>query len=545
MDTYPRGKWSPPDTPEQKPLVGLDLDVPVIGSDSSEKFGTKYSTYSGTANIYVQAPNPVLPGELYNHPRPPLNTYVGDMGFVAHVNQSRENESIATFFGSSGGPGSASRLQMDVQNLGPNGILHDPYGHVEPRIVENEASPIAEANIVCVDPIGTGHSRMAPGQNETRFYDVQSDAELHAEFIKTYRETFHQTDSPLIIVGSSYAAFRATGGALELEKQGVHVDGLVFISGHYDYSLQDYDQEDPRPYAYRLPAMALSAHHFFKDRHKSTAAMALYEEVVMYAKSEYIDILENLEAMSAEERRTAAEKLSRYIGLSAEEIDAAGFRIDPFDFQDALLEDRGMVLSALDGRLAFPDSEFEIDPAIDRWEKVYKEAVKDHPRFPYIKDDYKFIAPVAEHWRFTGAWQDGRVDTAMEELLTRNPDLHILHCAGIYDFTNPPLCAEDFWDRMSEKTGVTVRRIAALAISDYQVTPGNIPTSAYAGYRTEPGVDIALFRAGHATGADPFARRELGTALRSMARTLREKRNEQRSSKQHERESNQSRDGLA
>ncbi len=92
-----------------------------------------------------------------------------------------------------GGPGSAS-IWLHMGYVGPRRI--DFKDVVKPetappfKTVDNPDSPLDVADIVLIDPVGTGFSRILPEGKPEQFYGTAQDAKVTVELIQRWtRET--------------------------------------------------------------------------------------------------------------------------------------------------------------------------------------------------------------------------------------------------------------------------------------------------------------------------------------------------------------------
>lgn len=430
------------------------------------------------------------------------------MGFVAHRATQRERQfqpDRPTYFFWNGGPITPATTWSD-QSFGPWVMSHPPDSQTaNPGLERNAASPLLWGDVVSVDPVGTGPGAVLPGQDQDHYYGVQRDVEAARSFVEWYIDQFECKENPIILVGSSYGAFRVTGVARELHKSGIKVSALAFLSGHYDYSLKDYEQsEDSRPFTSSLPVMALVS-QFHGRLNRRTPPHILYDEVDRFAKSDYLKAL-TTEHLSQEQRNGIVERLATYTGLPADLIERSDLRISPQTFGEELLRDRGLELSMLDGRVTCPrGAPVTIDRALDERE-AKRIAARNLGNF-HPQSVYQGTKSVLGEWDFTGIWKERRVHEAMIDLLRENPNLRILHAAGMYDLNTPPACSEIFWEGIQDETGIDIRR-------DHS-------SQSLLSYRETPGVHIATFPTGHQMGVDEYSRLQLGTALRSLTRMLR------------------------
>ena len=109
-------------------------------------------------------------------------------GFTAYVNDAGDPAERPIVFAYNGGPGSSSVwLHMGV--LGPKRAdLTDLDSNTRGpfRTVENESSILDQADLVMLDPIGTGFSRVVGTAQGKDFWGVDQDVTSVAKFIVQY-----------------------------------------------------------------------------------------------------------------------------------------------------------------------------------------------------------------------------------------------------------------------------------------------------------------------------------------------------------------------
>ena len=165
-----------------------------------------------------------------------------------------------------GGPGAAAvwlhlgaagpkTIAMDDQNLpvGP------PYA-----LADNQATWLAAADLVFIDPVSTGYSRPAPGEKAEQFHGVIEDANSVAEFIRLYLTQHQRWASPKFLAGESYGTTRASilAGLLN-DRYGIAVNGVVLISSVLDFQTLIASEGNDLPYEMYLPTFTAVAwyHH--------------------------------------------------------------------------------------------------------------------------------------------------------------------------------------------------------------------------------------------------------------------------------------------
>src|SRR5262249_46434733 len=110
-----------------------------------------------------------------------------------------------------GGPGSAS-VWVHMGAYGPRRVASvDVNGGVAPpyKIVDNAESLLDRADLVFIDPIGTGFSHAAGKAQDKDFWGVDQDMKSLAQFIHTYVSRNNRWSSPKFLIGESYGTFRS------------------------------------------------------------------------------------------------------------------------------------------------------------------------------------------------------------------------------------------------------------------------------------------------------------------------------------------------
>ena len=142
-------------------------------------------------------------------------------------------------------------------------MLFKPDGSLEPppvRLANNPESWIAFTDLVLVDPVGTGFSRIVepdkkpddkekPDPSKTvqekEYYALNRDLESLGEFIERFLSKYKLWDVPVAIVGESYGGFRTAKLARRLqETHGIGLSAAIAISPALEWSLlngSDYD----------------------------------------------------------------------------------------------------------------------------------------------------------------------------------------------------------------------------------------------------------------------------------------------------------------
>ena len=165
--------------------------------------------------------------------------------FMAHVlNDVKSTESRPVLFSFNGGPGSAS-VWLHMGALGPRRVP-TPEGPTIPappfHLVDNDATWLENADLVFIDPVGTGFSRAVKPELNSKFHSLHGDIESVGEFIRMYLTRYDRWDSPLFLIGESYGTTRAAGLAGHLVDKGIAFSGVILVSCALDFR----DSPSPR-----------------------------------------------------------------------------------------------------------------------------------------------------------------------------------------------------------------------------------------------------------------------------------------------------------
>jgi carboxypeptidase C (cathepsin A) len=258
---------------------------------------------------------------------------------------------IAFFY--NGGPGSAS-LWLHLGAFGPRRVSTVDAAFTPPApyaLVDNAETLLDKSDMVFIDAMGTGYSRLA-GQGQPKdFYGIDEDANAFAQFIRTYLSRNGRWNSPKFLVGESYGTFRSAVLANTLQsRDGIHLNGVVLISSVLDLATITFGAGDDRPCIFYLPSYAAVAwyHQALKDRPADLEAFLA--EVRDYAKGDYAAALFKGAALPPGEKQAVAAKLSAYTGLAADYWVKADLRVTLAQFNVELERGRGLTTGRIDAR---------------------------------------------------------------------------------------------------------------------------------------------------------------------------------------------------
>jgi carboxypeptidase C (cathepsin A) len=352
-----------------------------------------------------------------------------------------------------GGPG-ANSSTLHFELVGPKRAEGD-------HLADNPDTWLADTDLVFVDPIGTGFSRPTKAEYGDEFYGTVGDVASVAEFVRAWLLDHDADGSPLYLAGESWGAGRAGSVGYALEHRGIKVSGLVLISGgaglHKDYVAPSMAA------ALRVVDLAGEALYHGKtapELRKDPAA--LHTQAEAWARQTYAPALARVNDLTDAERDAIAAQLSKFTGISADQIDRKTLIITPRQFRSGLLKAEGKTLNVFDVRLTAEPHE-AAGPAILRY---MRRDLGYHTDLPYVglEGDEAGYAPngvypasVNERWNYATAKVSpeemkaaiaeasrkgggppvlGPPLPSTAEAIALDPNLKVLVVAGRYDSLN-------------------------------------------------------------------------------------------------------------
>lgn len=376
---------------------------------------------------------------------------------VAYTKQDAEPGRPVTF-AFNGGPGSAS-VWLHLGLLGPRLVDSGDVGAMTPApfgLIDNPASLLESSDLVMIDPVNTGYSRMIEGEKSDEFHAFVEDRDLVAEVIRLWTTRNNRWLSPKYLVGESYGTLRAVAVAGRLfDAYGMAVNGLGLISTVLNMSTLRFFGSD-LPYALHLPTYAAIAHHH--GRHGDRELLDVVREAEEYAAREFGYALTQGSRLTPEEHDDVVARLHAITTLDEGFIRRTDFRWAYHEFAAEILRKEGLAVGRIDGRFAAkPDnlqsSDSFDDPSIRAITGPYSAAMNHYVRaeLGYENDlPYEILTARVHPWSyrtFEGAPVD--VSGVLERLLVHNPTLRVNVDYGYHDGATPHFAAEYVWAHMN------------------------------------------------------------------------------------------------
>jgi carboxypeptidase C (cathepsin A) len=383
--------------------------------------------------------------------------------FVAYVRDDIEDRRKRPLtFSFNGGPGSSS-VWLHLGLLGPRRVLLDDEGFADPppyTLVNNDYSLLDKTDLVFIDPVSTGFSRVVPGEKSKQFHGFKKDIESVGDFIRLYTTRYQRWTSPKFLIGESYGTTRAAGlsGYLQ-ERHGMYLNGIMLISSILNFQTTDFHTGNDLPYILFLPSYAATAwyHHRLSDDLQKDLQATL-AETEAFAMGDYANALMQGDDLKDEDRLLVSRRLARYTGLSEDYIDRSNLRIEIFRFTKQLLRHTKRTVGRLDSRFKGIDRDsvgerFEFDPSMNNITGPYTATLNDYVRgeLNFVSDlPYEILTERVYPWSYA-EFQNEYVNVAetLRKAMTSNPFLKIYVANGYYDLATPYLATRYTFKHLS------------------------------------------------------------------------------------------------
>lgn len=377
------------------------------------------------------------------------------MFYVAYTRDDLSDPSKRPItFAFNGGPGSSS-VWLHLGALGPKRVEMGPDGE-QPKppyhLVDNQDTALEFTDLVFIDPVTTGYSRQAPGENPSQFHGFEGDVESVGEFIRLYLTRADRWASPKFLTGESYGTTRAAALSLSLLSNGVYLNGITFISTVLNFETISFAPGNDLPYALFLPTYTSTAwYHKKLPKDLQGDLEKAIGESRRFAANEYTVALMKGDKLTAAERASAVRQLARLTGLSEGFIEESNLRVPMQRFAKELLRKERRTIGRYDGRLEgtdldVPSDRPDYDPSYASVQGVYTAAFNDSVRteLKYESDlTYEVLTGKVQPWNY-GRFENRYVNVAedLRKAMTQNPNLKTLFANGYYDLATPFFATE-------------------------------------------------------------------------------------------------------
>lgn len=379
------------------------------------------------------------------------NKPIALFGFTAYFKDGLE-KNRPIIFAFNGGPGSSSYwLHMGI--MGPKRIVVDDPNYNQPapyQLVNNEFSILDVADVVMMDPVGTGLSVPIGESTGKDFWGVDQDIRSVSLFIMQFLKEHNRLNSPKYILGESYGTFRNAGVMNYLLGNGYALNGVIMVSAVFDLRTLFFAPNEDMSYVVYLPTMAATSWYYDKVADKGEDLASFVQEVREFTENEYMPALFKGNTLTDTARTRIADKLEGYTGITSEIWKRADLKLMAGEYFQELLRNEGKTVGRLDSRYSGINKDpmsmdSFTDPQSDAISPAYTMGFLDYfhgalnvskelnySTSAYSKEGFKW------DWKHKGtdSWgADASVTTLpdMENALSKDPNVKILIMNGYYD----------------------------------------------------------------------------------------------------------------
>lgn len=388
----------------------------------------------------------------------------GEIGYTAYTRPTSKGASRRpVIFAFNGGPGSSS-VWLHIGMLGPKRVRANDAGPTPLsalQVVDNASTMLDKADIVMIDPVGTGFGRAICGKKDSDFWSVDADADSVGRFIMQYLGANDAWAAPKYILGESYGTIRAAIVLNWLRSKRVSFNGVILLGTATDIEIIHTQLPgNDRPYPVFIPGFAATAWYHKLVPESARPIEPFLQEARNFALGPYTTALMKGNALSDEEREAIAQQMHRFTGLSVEYIKASNLRVSEFAYGQELMRAQGKTVSRLDSRFVGDTQDrtqklVDYDPILSFLGTAYSTAFNNYYRRDLkVESDREYSILNSEAgWKFSmvhqpiGASADyaqpivnANVDLAT--VLVQDPNLHVLVLAGYFDLGSTFSAAE-------------------------------------------------------------------------------------------------------
>ncbi len=286
---------------------------------------------------------------------------------LAYVRDGGSDQALRpVIFAFNGGPGAPS-IYLNVGVLGPQRadlpVEVDAAVPPHPRLVPNEESILDVADLVLIDPVDTGLSRLTNPHSASYFHSVHGDATAVAGVIAEWSQRHQRTAAKKFLLGESYGAVRAVEVVTELAqtRERANLKGLVLLS----QSLASLDLvQRPSNIVGQVAGIGtLAATAWYHKLAGVGEPLATFvQRAQQFGVTTWLPALFSGRAVEEGKRRQTARGLAGYTGLPESYFLDHDLYLSKDAYRREALARKGLILGAADTRYVSPASA-GVDPA--------------------------------------------------------------------------------------------------------------------------------------------------------------------------------------
>ena len=350
-----------------------------------------------------------------------------------------------------GGPGSSS-VWLHLGMLGPQRVQFRDDAQPQPppfELIPNHYSLLDITDLVFIDPVSTGYSRPAQGEDKKQFHGYQEDLNSVGQFIHDYVTQNGRWQSPKFLIGESYGGLRASGLAGLLQNRyGMYLNGLILVSAVLDFQTLAFSETNDLPFIVFLPSYTATAWYHGKLNHdlQQLPLRKVVRKAESFAAGPYARALLRGNSLASQKQNEIARRLATLTGLSPEYVLRANLRINMRRFAKELLRNRQEIVGRFDSRYVGSDRDsagetYSYDPSAAVFMGPFTAAMNDYLYHTLdYKDErvYEILTGTVHPWNYS-QFKNRYVNATetLRQAMTTNPFLKVFAACGYYDLATP------------------------------------------------------------------------------------------------------------
>ena len=330
-----------------KPAASKPIPVP-----KERAVSTRHSVTIGGHTIhYTATAGTILLRDKKNEP-------VASMFYVAYTEDGVRNlAGRPVTFLYNGGPGASSDW-IQMGGLGPyrvnmtNGRATPPAPY---SITPSHESMLNDSDLVFIDAVGTGYSRVVGKGKDKMFWGVDEDVKSFGQFIYRYLKKYNRWQSPKFLYGESYGTTRSAALADYLQDQGIALNGVILQSSVLNYF--DWMPGSDNEYIFTLPSYAAIAWYHDRLPNKPASLADFLQQARDFADGRYAQALRQGDLLPKAQLDSIAQSLHRFTALPVRYLERANLRVSAAHFRKELLLPQREHIGRYDARFAASDAD--------------------------------------------------------------------------------------------------------------------------------------------------------------------------------------------
>lgn len=314
------------------------------------------------------------------------------------------------------------------------------------RMINNDNCLLDVCDLVVVDAIEVGYSRLLNQDKKSEYCTTESDAIAFVQCIRAWMSANKRWNSPIYIMGESYGTIRAALVADYFFYHNIgysagspfHISGIIMVGTALNYGQPSF----PIPNSV-LSLPTIAATNWYWNPEDKGKLEDYVDECSRFAFTDYVKALALGKACPDNEKQRIAEVLSGYSGYSREELLKRNLSIDEIDFSEKCMAAGGKTVGLYDTRVCFEKIKyadkkdiFADDPSnqviTPAFTSVFNGEWKDKLNINLEEEYVEFGGDVGNLWDLKTAVSPIH---SLEKAMYRNPDMKLMFAVGYYDLT--------------------------------------------------------------------------------------------------------------